>query len=58
MSEVKDYTDGPKNEQYCGVSSMYSKMVKKQIDMQPKYCEPGEADGEMHGEHRNTQRGP
>lgn len=58
MSDAKDYTDGSTNEQYRGVSSMYSKMCKKQQDMQPKYCMPGEADGEMKGEHRNTQAGP
>jgi hypothetical protein len=57
--EVKDYSEGRlDNTHYNGVPSMYGKMVKKQYDMQPKYCMPGEADGEMRGEHRNEQAGP
>lgn len=58
IMEVKDYTEGRDNTHYNGVPSMYGKMVKKQCEMQPKYCMPGEANGEMHGEHRNVQEGP
>lgn len=58
MSEVKDYSEGKENTHFNGVPSMYGRMVNSQNKMQPKYCEPGPADGEMHGEHRNTQEGP
>lgn len=37
--------------------SMFGQMVKEQNAKQPKYCEPGEANGEMKGEKRNTQKG-
>lgn len=59
--EVKDYTsaDGESgNTHYNGVSSSYGKRVEMQNKMQPKYCEPGEAGGEMTGEKRNEQAGP
>lgn len=58
MSEVKDYTEEREYNHYNGVPSMYGKMVDKQCREQPKYCEPGEADGEPKGERRNTQEGP
>lgn len=61
MSEVKDYTtaDGDEgNTHYQGVESAYGKRVEMQNKMQPKYCEPGAADGEMHGEKSNEQEGP
>lgn len=57
MSDVKDYTEGQQDSHYNGVPSMYGKMVNEQNRMQPKYCEPGEADGKMQGEKRNTQAG-
>lgn len=61
MSDVKDYTSGAGatgNTHYNGVPSMHGKMVAEQNRMQPKYCEPGEAGGEMRGEKRNEQKGP
>lgn len=57
MSEVKDYTEGKEDSHYNGVPSMYGKLVNEQNRMQPKYCEPGEAGGEMRGEKRNEQAG-
>jgi hypothetical protein len=57
MSDVKDYTQERVNNHYNGVPSMYGKLVNEQQRMQPKYCEPGEAGGEMRGEKRNVQRG-
>lgn len=59
-SDVKDYSDGPRDmdSHYNGVPSFYGKIVDEQQRMQPKYCWPGEAGGEMEGEHRNTQVGP
>jgi len=39
---------------HYSVPSMYGKEVRKQYDMQPKYCE---ADGEMKGAHSNPQTG-
>lgn len=59
MSEVKDYTNSPSdNSHYNGVGSEYGRRVAMQNKMQPKYCEPGKADGEMKGAKRNTQKGP
>ncbi len=61
MSEVKDYTSEPGSEgntHYNGVPSDYGRQVDKQNKMQPKYCEPGNAGGEMRGEKRNEQAGP
>jgi hypothetical protein len=61
MSEVKDYTsaDGDMgNTHYNGVPSAYGKRVEQQNKMQPKYCMPGEAGGEMRGEKRNEQAAP
>lgn len=58
---VKDYTssDGDMgNTHYNGVPSEYGRRVEQQNKMQPKYCEPGEAGGEMRGEKRNEQAGP
>jgi hypothetical protein len=57
MSDVKDYS-GDSNSHYCGVPSEYGKRVDSQNKMQPKYCEPGEADGAMKGEKSNVQAGP
>ena len=60
MSDVKDYTspvDG-NNTHYNGVPSEFGRRVESQNKMQPKYCEPGEAGGEMRGERRNEQAGP
>lgn len=37
--------------------SMFGAMVKDQNAKQPKYCEPGEATGEMKGEKSNKQAG-
>ena len=62
MSEdVKDYTsaDGDSgNTHYNGVPSSYGKRVDSQNKMQPKYCMPGEAGGDMKGEKKNVQAGP
>ena len=61
MSDVKDYTsaDGASgNTHYNGVPSEFGRRVEQQNKMQPKYCEPGEAGGEMRGEKRNEQAGP
>jgi len=58
MSEVKDYTERSDNTHYNGVPSAYGKRVEEQNKMQPMYCEPGEADGKMRGEHRNEQSAP
>lgn len=61
MSEVKDYTspvDSNGNTHYNGVPSEFGRRVDSQNKMQPKYCEPGEAGGEMRGERRNEQAGP
>lgn len=61
MSEIKDYTtsDGDEgNTHYNGVSSSYGRRVEEQNRLQPRYCEPGEAGGEMRGEKRNEQEGP
>jgi hypothetical protein len=58
---VEDYTskDGSEgNTHYNGVSSEYGRRVEEQNRMQPKYCEPGEAGGELRGEKRNEQAGP
>jgi hypothetical protein len=58
---MKDYSDfsyeKADNSHYC-VPSMYGKEVREQYNKLPKYCEPGAADGEMRGEHRNEQAGP
>lgn len=56
--DVKDYTSYDKDSHYCGVPSEFGRRVEKQNKMQPKYCEPGEAGGEMRGEKRNEQAGP
>ena len=59
--EVKDYTNddvASGNTHYNGVSSQYSRRVESQNKMQPKYCMPGEAGGELRGEKRNEQAGP
>ncbi len=61
MSDVKDYTsaDGAEgNTHYNGVPSEYGRRVEQQNKMQPDYCDPGPAGGDMKGEHRNTQKGP
>jgi len=61
MYECKDYTseDGATgNTHYNGVPSAYGRRVEEQTRMQPKYCMPGEAGGEMRGEKRNEQAGP
>ena len=61
MSEVKDYTspaDGSGNTHYNGVPSEFGRRVAEQNRMQPKYCEPGAADGQMRGEKSNEQKGP
>lgn len=57
-SGVHDYSEAKEDTHYNGAPSMYGKMVNNQNKMQPRYCEPGEADGQMRGEHRNEQAGP
>lgn len=59
--EIKDYTskDGAEdNTHYNGVGSSYGRRVEEQNRMQPKYCEPGKAGGDMEGDKRNVQKGP
>lgn len=56
MGDVKDYTGSDSH--YNGVDSMYGKNVDSQMKMQPNYCDPGEADGQMKGEKTNSQAGP
>lgn len=61
MSDVKDYTSDDSasgNTHYNGVPSAFGRRVESQNKMQPKYCEPGEAGGDMKGEKRNEQKGP
>jgi hypothetical protein len=61
MREVIDYTHDAGfegNSHYNGVPSQYGKRVEEENKMQPKYCEPGPAVGEMRGEKRNIQAGP
>lgn len=58
MAEVKDYTEEREYNHYNGVPSMYGKIVNQQCKQQPKYCWPGDAGGEMRGEHSNEQKGP
>ena len=61
MSEVKDYTSdvsSSDNTHYNGVPSEYGRRVENQYKMQPKYCMPGKAGGEMRGEKRNEQAEP
>jgi hypothetical protein len=58
MSDVKDYTKEEEYNHYNGVPSWYGRIVDEQCRMQPKYCEPGKAGGEMQGARRNTQKGP
>lgn len=59
--DVKDYTTDDSasgNSHYNGVPSSYGRRVESQCKMQPHYCEPGEAGGDMRGEKRNEQKGP
>lgn len=61
MSEVKDYTSddvSSGNTHYNGSPSAYGRRVEQQNQMQPKYCGPGEAGGELRGAKRNEQVGP
>jgi hypothetical protein len=57
-NDVKDYNDREGDCMYIGVPSQYARRVEEQMRLQPKYCEPGPADGEMKGAHRNVQKGP
>lgn len=57
MRDDKDYSTAKADNSHYSVPSMYGKMVREQYNMQPQYCEPGKADGQMKGEHRNTQKG-
>lgn len=52
-----DYADEG-NTHYNGVPSEYGRLVEEQNRMQPRYCEPGKADGGLNGEKRNEQAGP
>ena len=61
MEDVKDYTSdvaAEGNTHYNGVSSLYGRMVEDQNMKQPRYAEPGAADGRMEGAKRNEQAGP
>lgn len=55
---VKDFSYEKTDNSHYAVPSMYGKMCREQYNMQPKYCEPGAADGEMKGAKRNEQAGP
>jgi len=57
-TSVHDYTEERQDTHFNGVPSMYGRIVNEQNKKQPRYCEPGEPGGEMHGEHRNVQQGP
>ena len=57
-ADVKDYSEEHEYNHFNGVPSMYGKLVNEQCKMQPKYCWPGEANGVMTAEKRNTQVGP
>jgi hypothetical protein len=54
--DAKDYTGSGNH--YNGVASEFGKRVQSQNKMQPKYCEPGQADGAMQGAKSNEQAGP
>ena len=58
MSDYGDFDREKKDNFHYSVPSMYGKIVREQYNEQPKYCEPGNADGEMRGEHSNPQKGP
>jgi len=61
MSEVKDYTSDAAasgDTHYNGVPSAFGRRVEEQNKMQPKYCDPGQPDGQMKGEKSNVQAGP
>lgn len=53
----KDYSYQRPDNSHYSVPSMYGKLVREQYNMQPKYCEPGKADGEMRADKRNVQKG-
>lgn len=57
-NDVKDYSTESMDNSHYSVPSMYGKMCREQYNLQPRYCEPGKADGEMRGEKRNEQAGP
>lgn len=40
------------------LKSFNSEIVDSQNSMQPKYCEPGPAGGDMQGAKQNSQTGP
>lgn len=58
MDKVTTDASSSQNNSHYQIKSMNAKMVDDQNRMQPKYCEPGPADGVMRGEKRNTQKGP
>lgn len=58
MADVKDYTREMGDTHYNGVPSEYGRRVAEQFKMQPDYCNPGRADGQMHADKRNEQKGP
>lgn len=55
---MKDMDYSSKEGCHYSLPSMYGKDVKEQNAMQPKYEEPGKADGQMKGAHSNPQKGP
>jgi hypothetical protein len=53
-----DFSYNRADNSHYSVPSMYGKMVREQYNKQPRYCEPGDADGMMRGAHSNPQKGP
>lgn len=53
-----DFNSAKADNSHYSVPSMYGKIVREQYNEQPKYCEPGKADGVMKGAHSNPQKGP
>lgn len=58
MGDYSDFSYSKADNSHYSVPSEYGKRVREQYNMQPKYCEPGSADGQMKGEHSNKQSGP
>lgn len=54
----RDFSYNKMDNSHYSEPSMYGKMVREQYNKQPRYCEPGDADGMMRGAHSNPQKGP
>lgn len=57
-NDVKDFSYEKGDNSHYAVPSMYGKMCREQYNEQPKYCEPGKADGNMKAAKSNEQKGP